>query len=137
MSAKRTHRSVLRSTTRRQDVKQKPALTAEERREIYAARRFVGLDVEKKLEVQIPFDVYFQDPLVAKENPELAFDEEFYVPWEPGLQDGPTSARFAVVDYDAHMDTLAPPARWDEKQNGFVDPHGALLDRHNTESPQF
>ena len=29
--------------------------------------------------IQIPFDVYFQDPLVAKENPELAFDEEWYV----------------------------------------------------------
>ena len=137
MAAKRTSRSAPRKATKRQDDERKPALTAEERREIYAARRFIGGGVEKKLGVQIPFDVYFQDPLVAKENPKLAFDDEFYVPWEPGLRDGPTSARFAVVDYDAHMDTLAPPARWDENQEGFVDPQGALLDRHNTGSQQF
>jgi len=136
MAAKRPTRSAPRNATSRNDDAPK-SLTAEERKEIYAARRFIGTGVEKKLEIQIPFDVYFQDPLVAKENPELAFDEEWYVPWEPGLQDGPTSARFAVVDYDAHMDTLAQPARWDEKQDGFVDPEGKLLNRHNTEPYQF
>ena len=136
MAAKRPTRSVPPTSASRTDEAPK-SLTAEERKEIYAARRFIGTGVEKKLEIQIPFDVYFQDPLVAKENPKLAFDEEWYVPWEPGLQDGPTSARFAVVDYDAHMDTLAQPARWDEKQDGFVDPEGKLLDRHNIEPYQF
>jgi hypothetical protein len=48
----------------------------------------------------------------------LAFDEAF-VSWEPGLADGPTSARFAVVDYDGHTETLAPPARWDPRRNAF------------------
>ena len=136
MAAKRPTRSVPPTSASRNNDAPK-SLTAEERKEIYAARRFIGTGVEKKLEIQIPFDVYFQDPLVAKENPKLAFDEEWYVPWEPGLQDGPTSARFAVVDYDAHMDTLAQPARWDEKQDGFVDPEGKLLNRHNTEPYQF
>lgn len=112
-------------------------LTAGERNTLYATRRFLDTNVEKKLKLRIPFDVYFQDPLVAQENPDLAFDDEWYVPWEPGLQDGPTSARFAVVDYDAHMDTLAEPARWDGKSDGFLDPNGKRLDRNNTEPHQF
>ena len=44
-------------------------LTAAERDGVYAARRFIGNDLEKKLGVRIPFDVYFQDPLVAAERP--------------------------------------------------------------------
>src|ERR1700754_3237607 len=81
MAAKRPTRSVPPTSASRNNDASK-SLTAEERKEIYAARRFIGTGVEKKLEIQIPFDVYFQDPLVAKENPKLAFDEEWYVPWE-------------------------------------------------------
>ena len=50
--------------------------------------------------LRLPFDVYFQDPFVSGSNPIYNFDEQFVVPWEPGLSSGPTSARFAVVDYD-------------------------------------
>ena len=130
MAAKRPTRSVPPTSASRNDGAPK-SLTAEERKEIYAARRFIGTGVEKKLKLRIPFDVYFQDPLVAADNPKLAFDEDCFVPWEPGLADGPTSARFAVVDYDAHTDTLAPPARWDEKRDGFVAP-----ERQAARSPQ-
>jgi len=112
-------------------------LTAAERDGVYAARRFIGNDLEKKLGVRIPFDVYFQDPLVAAERPELAFDEECYVPWEPNIGDGPTSARFAVVDYDGHTETLNAPAVWDRTQNAFVGPDGGVLDRSTTALPQF
>jgi hypothetical protein len=112
-------------------------LTAAERNELYASRRFIGSALEEKLKLRIPFDVYFQDPLVAAGNPRLAFDDDWFVSWEPGLQNGPTSARFAVVDYDAHLDSLAAPARWDEEQNGFLDEDGQLLDRSNTDSFQF
>jgi len=112
------------------------ALTAAERADLYAARRFIGSDVEKKLGILIPFDVYFQDPLVATRQPQFGFDESFVLR-EPGIADGPTSARFAVVDYDGHTQTLAPPARWDGKANRFLDPDGKPLDRLNAESPQF
>ena len=74
--------------------------------------------------------MYFQDPLVAVEYPKLAFDKNFLV-WEPGLGDGPTSSRFAVVDYDAHTETLTPPARWDPTGDRFVDPDGAALNRNS------
>jgi hypothetical protein len=112
-------------------------LTPDERVAVYGARRFIGSAVEKKLGVRIPFDVYFQDPLVAAANPDLAFDEECFVPWEPGLGDGPTSARFAVVDYDAHTETLAEPAHWDKDTDKFLAPNGKPLDQSNTKPLQF
>jgi hypothetical protein len=104
-------------------------LTAAERNGLYAARRFIGTGLEEKLGIQIPFDVYFQDPLVAAQFPHLAFDEDCFVPWEPGIADGPTSARFAVVDYDAHTEKITPPARWDKKEDQFIGPDGKPLNR--------
>ena len=112
-------------------------LTQAERTALYGARRFISSSVERKARVRIPFDVYFQDPLVAAENTKLAFDEDCFVPWEPGLADGPTSARFAVVDYDGHMETIAAPARWDAKTDMFLGPDRKPLDRTNAEPPQF
>ena len=112
-------------------------LTPADRTALYAARRFIGTSVENKLKLRIPFDVYFQDPLVAADNPKLGFDEDFSVPWEPGFGDGPTSARFAVVDYDGHTERLAAPARWDKARDTFLAPDGTPLDRFNTGHPQF
>jgi hypothetical protein len=112
-------------------------LTAAERLGAYAARRFIGSSIEAKLGLLIPFDVYFQDPLVAEENPKLAFDANCPVSWEPGLADGPTSARFAVVDYDAHTETVAAPARWNKDGDQFLDPDGKPLNQFNTGPLQF
>jgi hypothetical protein len=112
-------------------------LTAAERIALYAAQGVIGSDVEKKFRIRIPFDVYFQDPLVAATHPKLTFDEDCVVPWEPGLGDGPTSARFAVVDYDAHTDTLTPPAHWDGTHDAFLGLDGAALNRSNTAPLQF
>jgi hypothetical protein len=104
-----------------------PTLTAVERRTLYAARGYLGLDLEKKFQIRIRFDVYYQDPGVAAKKPELGIDKDFFVPWEPGLADGPTSARFAVVDYNADAGTLTPPAKWDAKQNAFTGTDGKPL----------
>ena len=92
----------------------------EERRKIYAAAAFLDSDFEKKTGVRIPFDVYFQDPFVAAEDEEMAFDDDFFVPWEPGLADGPTSARFAVVDYNGDTGQLFPPATWSDRKNTYL-----------------
>ncbi|WEJ14056.1 serine protease (plasmid) [Sinorhizobium sp. K101] len=115
----------------------KQQLTLETRKKLYSARRLLPLDVQKETGIRIPVNVYFKDPLVAKTNPAAAIDKNFLVPWEPGLKDGPTSARFAVVDYDATMGTLAPPAKWDQKRHTFVAPNGEALDEHATCLPQF
>jgi hypothetical protein len=112
------------------------SLTREERIELYAARRLIGSDLEKKLKVRIPLGVYFQDPLVAA-NHAASLDPEFYVPWEPGLADGPTSARFAVVDYDGDAETLHPPARWDSRLDCFVDTAGSPISAKAPQVLQF
>jgi hypothetical protein len=114
-----------------------PRLPREVRNGLYAARRFLDGDAQEVLGLHIPFDVYFQDPLVAARHPELAFDTDFRVPWEPGLTDGPTSARFAVVDYDGNTETLTPPARWRPDLNTFVGPNDERLDQHHTSIVQF
>jgi hypothetical protein len=96
-------------------------LSPKQRRTLYAARRYLGLDLEKEFELRIPFDVYYKDPGVAAKNPDLGIDKDFLVPWEPGLLDGPTSARFAVVDYNGDTGTLIPPAKWNAELNAFTD----------------
>src|SRR5262245_49294570 len=82
-------------------------------RDLYASRRFLDEATRRKLGLERCFDVYYKDPLVAAKNPGLDIDSAFYVPWEPGIGDGPTSARFAVVDYDSTTNKLEEPAQWD------------------------
>jgi hypothetical protein len=96
---------------------------------LYAARRYIDGDVQKSMGLKIPFDVYFQDPLFAKNNLELAFDRSL-VAWEPGLSCGPTSARFAVVDYNGDTGALVPPVQWDFGTRQFTDSHGTAIDEN-------
>jgi hypothetical protein len=93
---------------------------------LYAARRFLDGNVQQELGLKIPFSVYFQDPLFAKQNPELAFDEAV-VPWEPGFSPGPTSARFAVVDFNADTGSLVPASTWNEEEKRFCDSAGTPI----------
>jgi hypothetical protein len=111
-------------------------VSSSDRNVLYAASRYIRSEVEKKTGLLIVFDVYLQDPLVARKDPLLGFDEDFYVPWEPGLADGPTSARFAVVDYNGDTRTTAPPAQWDAKQQKFAF-QGEVLDQRARETLQF
>jgi len=87
-----------------------------ERRALYAARDFLTSDVEISAGVRIHFDTFFEDPSVADANAVLGINPEFHVQWEPGLSDGPTSARFAIVDFNADTGALQPPVAWDASQ---------------------
>ena len=111
--------------------------TKKTRESLYAASRYLSAEVERELGVVIPFDVYSQDPKVAKDDPKFAIEEDFFVRWEPGLTDGPTSSRFAVVDYNGDTGHLAPKAVWYPSQEVFADPNGYILDRNNVEPLQF
>jgi len=111
-------------------------LNPEELKKIYAARHVLDSDLERTLGVQIPFDAYLQDPLVAKEDPMFGFDENIYIQWEPGLADGPTSARFAVVDYNADTESIIPPAIWASDKQKFIK-DGQILDQKNASPLQF
>ncbi len=103
----------------------------------YAASRYLDSDVEKALQVQIPFDVYLQDPLVAMDDPRAGFDDDFYVSWEPGLTDGPTSARFVIVDYNADTGVLIPKAKWNQNEGQFYDVNNKRLDKSNLKNLQY
>jgi hypothetical protein len=96
---------------------------------LYAPGRRLPEDFKVESGLLLPFTTYFQDPFVAKQDPDHpAFDEEVYVTWEPGLADGPTSSRFAIVDYNADTGSLEPPAVWDEETQTFVSSTGTALD---------
>lgn len=106
-------------------------------RDLYASRRFLDEATRRKLGLERRFDVYYKDPLVAAKNPGLEIDTNFYVPWEPGIGDGPTSARFAVVDYDSTTKKLEDPAHWDGDAKIFCDPEQRTIDATIRQSPQF
>ena len=113
------------------------ALSPDERRDVYSSRRFLDSDTQKKLGLKIPFHVYYRDPLVAKNNPGLEIDDKFHVPWEPRIDNGPTSARFAIVDYDSTTNTLAEPARWRDKEKAFFDPQDRKVDQAIKDTTHF
>jgi hypothetical protein len=73
-------------------------------RALFSAR-YLGLDALKEAGLRLPVEMYFK----------------------AGLRDGPTSARFAVVDYDSTSNTPTPPAVWDRKANCYRKPDGTPL----------
>lgn len=104
---------------------------------LYAASKYLSTAARVELGLSIPFDVYLQDPYVSETDPKFGFDEDFFVNWEPGIADGPTSARFAVVDYNGDTGTIIPMAIWDERQEEFLAPDQTIVDRKNVSLPQF
>lgn len=104
--------------------------------ELYAARRYLGRQTLEETGLRMPVEVYVKDPDFA-ERYEGAGIVEDTTPWEPGLRDGPTSARFVVVDYDSTSNTLSPPAVWDRKGNCYRAPDGTLLNGKTKELFQF
>jgi hypothetical protein len=90
----------------------------------------------KALDLTIPVKIYVQDPLVAKRNKALG-RKTIEVAWEPDLADGPTSARIAIVDYDADTDTLTPPARWSQARWAFLSADGKPVSGKRDSDPHF
>ena len=89
---------------------------------LHRARHILSKDNKKELGLLMPVDVYVQDPYVAESNQGLALNE-ILVECEPELMAGPTSARIAVVDYDADTNHLANAAQWDRKNRRFFFEH--------------
>lgn len=71
------------------------------------------------LGLSIPVTIYVQDPMVAKGNPKLGL-KQIHLDWEPDIKPGPTSARIAVVDYNADTGVLKDPVRWDQRTWRFM-----------------
>jgi hypothetical protein len=113
------------------------SISPDERVVLYAQSRNLPTDFKQKAGLQLPFTTYFDDPFVGKLSPEKAFDTEAYADWEPGLADGPTSARFAVVDYNADTGKLEPPAVWNDNLQLFTRPDGQPIGISDKDSPVF
>lgn len=124
------------SSTRCKEEMVRSCLTKTQRRNLYEQiRPLFDRDTRRRLGLQVPCALYPQDPWTAERIPALGL-EEVFVDWEPGLADGPTSARFAVVDYDADRDQLADVSRWDETAWTFLDAAGNPV-AANPDSPEF
>src|SRR3979490_2326128 len=104
-------------------------ISPDDRVSLYAQARYLPKEFKRKCGLLLPFSTYFQDPFVAKTDPQKAIDEEVFVAWEPGLADGPTSSRFAIVDYNADTGKLEAPAVWSEDAQAFVGSGGQPLDK--------
>jgi hypothetical protein len=73
----------------------------------------------ERLGLRVSAKIFVQDPLVAKKQKRLGIDT-ILLDWEPGLSDGPTSARVAVVDYNADTGILVKPVQWNAEKKEFV-----------------
>mgnify|MGYP001051276959 FL=1 len=84
---------------------------------------YYRIDKETRQDVglMMKIPVFIKDPLVALENPTLGV-QEISVRLEKNMGAGPTSARLAVVDFNADTQTLAAPVVWDEEEGWFHSP---------------
>ena len=87
--------------------------------QLYQASQYLSKETKKRLKLMTSAEIYVQDPEVEKHNPKLGVNE-IQLEWEPGMADGPTSARVAVVDYNAETGVVAPPVKWDEEKRRFL-----------------
>lgn len=107
---------------------------------LYAQAQYLPSELRKEQGLlEIPVVTYYQDPFVANKFKEQGFNRKTLVDWEPGLLDGPTSARFAVVDYDGDTAKLEPPAQWvsSDSLEGYAGADGEPLDEANAKSFAF
>lgn len=112
-------------------------ISPDTRLSLYAQSRYLPKEFLEDSHLLIPFTTYFQDPFVAKTDPAKAFDERVLVRWEPGLTDGPTSSRFAIVDYNADTGALEVPATWDAETETFIGTDGKTLEGKRAHTFQF
>jgi hypothetical protein len=112
-------------------------ISPDDRVALYAATRYLEKDFRKKCGLLLAFSTYFQDPFVAAADSTKGIDDDVLVAWEPGLADGPTSSRFAIVDYNGDSGTLEAPAVWSEDQQAYVGAGGLVLDAKATKTFQF
>jgi hypothetical protein len=113
------------------------SISPDERVSLYAQARYLPREFKAKAALLLPFTTYFQDPFVARTDPDMAIDDSVMVPWEPGLADGPTSSRFAVVDYNGDTGKLETPAVWSENDQAYVGRNRKVLDKTQVDNLQF
>lgn len=111
-------------------------LTKANLRNLYRERENLWESTRQRFSLLFSVPIYVQDPLVAEYDAAIGV-QDVEVSWEPGLSDGPTNARLAVVDYNADTDLLIPPAQWSDDEWKFVDSEGNPLLEAKVDSFQF
>ena len=111
-------------------------LTKEIRHNLYSSTRMLRKASERRLGLLLKVPIYIQDPMVAKEKPEVGI-QDVEVHWEPGLRDGPTNSRFAVVDFNSDTGVLIPPAQWKQKTWRFEQAPDQEVGENDPNSYQF
>ena len=123
----------------------------EDYQNLYKNREYLSKEVLERLGILIPIDVYIQDPLLAAQarsesDPHIAERVEWNpistitIQREPDILPGPTTARIAVVDYDADKNKLEPAAEWGPDENCFytmIDDEKINLSKETKDLPQF
>jgi hypothetical protein len=104
--------------------KQEYKLTGTTLADLNKVYHYLDTDTRKEAGLMLRVPVFIQDPLLALENPLLGV-QVIWVRLEPGLGDGPTSARVAVVDFNGASQTLRLPVIWDKKAGWFYIPQEA------------
>jgi hypothetical protein len=93
---------------------------------LYQVSRSLDKDTRQRVGLIMKIPVFIQDPLVAMQFPTLGV-QTIDLRLDTCLSDGPTSARIAVVDYNADTQKLLDPVKWVEKQGWFYTPNGEAL----------
>jgi hypothetical protein len=104
--------------------------------DLYQVYTLLDKDTRVRLGLMIKIPVFIKDPQVALESPALGV-QEIEVQLEAGLDDGPTSARVAVVDYNADMHTLTAPVAWDKEKKWFYVPGSNPVEWLPAAPPEF
>jgi hypothetical protein len=94
-------------------------LNQQDRYRLYTRSEELTQDLREKTSF-LKFTRTFDDPFLDPGDNKLKIHKLILAPWEPNLTDGPTSSRFAVVDYNSDDEVLIDPARWDESNGGFI-----------------
>ncbi len=80
--------------------------------------------------------IYVQDPMVAKKEQDFGI-QPLRLLKEPGLSDGPASARLVVCDFDVDKGVVHQPAVWNEKNGRFESSDQEPLDKDRSGDLQF
>jgi len=120
----------------KRDEQVRALLTKQIRNNLYSTTKTLRKSSERRLGLLFEVPIFIQDPLVAQEKPEVGI-QDVEVRWEPGLGNGPTNSRFAVVDFNSDTEVLLPPAQWNQKEWRFERPPDQALEATDPASYQF
>jgi hypothetical protein len=103
-------------------------LNQQDRYRLYTRSEELTQDLREKANF-LKFTRTFDDPFLDPGSNKRRVHDFTLAPWEPNLTDGPTSSRFAVVDYNSDDEVLVSPARWQNSTQAFLTDNELVKDQ--------